>query len=142
MRTIKSGMSLGLAERYSEALEMGLSTIEDACNELNDFCYLSHGCSRHAGWWDDERNFGELIALIHSEISEAMEGGRKDDMDGHLPDYSAVAVELADAVIRIGDLAGALGIPLGDVVIAKMKYNAQRSDHKRENRAKVGGKQF
>ena len=71
-----------------------------------------------------------------------MEGGRKDAMDDHLPEYSAVAAELADAVIRIGDLAGALGINLGDVVFAKMKYNAQRLDHKRENRTKVGGKQF
>jgi NTP pyrophosphatase (non-canonical NTP hydrolase) len=109
---------------------------------MNSFCHLSHGCSRHAGWWDGERIFGELVALVHSEISEAMEGGRKDKMDDHLPDRTAVAAELADAVIRIGDLAGALNIPLGTVIVEKMRYNAQREDHKRENRAKEGGKQF
>jgi len=52
------------------------------------------------------------------------------------------AVELADAVIRIGDLAGKCGIDLGPIIAAKMEFNAVRPDHKRENRALEGGKKY
>jgi len=141
LRIITSPQSHEQAALFMNALKTALSMHEMQA-WLNHFCQLSHGCSRHSGWWDGERNFGELISLIHSEISEALEGGRRDLMDDHLPDHSAVAAELADAVIRIGDLAGALGIPLGTVVVEKMRYNAERADHKRENRSKEGGKQF
>lgn len=49
-------------------------------------------------------------------------------------------VELADAVIRIFDLAGACGYQIGDAIMEKLEYNRHRADHKRENRAKDGGK--
>ena len=78
--------------------------------------------------------------LIVSEIAEAKEGHRKGLMDDHLPDRPMIEVELADAMIRIGDLAGALGLDLGGAVIAKMRYNQTRSDHKLANRRKPGGK--
>lgn len=145
MRDINSPQDANTAGRLATIISDPNACIQE-CTELvwqlNRLCDISHGCSRHAGWWDNTRNFGELIALIHSEISEALEGGRKDRMDDHLPQFSNVAVELADAVVRITDLCGALQIPLGDVLIAKMKYNAQRQDHKRENRAADGGKKF
>ena len=113
---------------------------------LNDFADACHKASHN--WWYDadgtkkERNKGELIALMHSELSEALEGIRKDSMDDHLPDYTSEAVELVDTLIRIFDYAGAHDIDLDEVFWEKMQYNAQRADHKPENRAKEGGKKF
>ena len=102
-----------------------------------------------AGWYSDpqtgdriERNVGEMLALIHSEVSEALEGYRKNLMDDHLPHRKMIEVELADAVIRICDLAGYLGLDLASAVNEKRAYNANRADHKLENRIKDGGKAF
>lgn len=101
------------------------------------------------GWYSDpvtgkriERNVGELIALIHSEVSEALEGARKNKQDDHLPNRKAVEVEFADAIIRICDTAGYLGLDLGGAYVEKLAYNAQRADHKLENRRADGGKKF
>jgi NTP pyrophosphatase (non-canonical NTP hydrolase) len=82
------------------------------------------------------------LCLIHSEISEAMEGHRKNLMDSHIPHRSMLEVELADAVIRIADLAGALGLDLGAAIAEKMAYNATRADHKPEARAATNGKAY
>ena len=104
-----------------------------------------HGLSREAGWWDAEPT-SELIAtkfaLIHSEVSEAFEGFRKDARDTHLPHRSAVEVELADTLIRIFDLAGFLQLDLDAATMEKVAYNGSRLDHKKENREKPGGKKF
>lgn len=70
--------------------------------------------------------FAQRLALIHSEVSEALEGDRKNLMDDKLPQYKMQDVELADAVIRIFDLAGGMNIPLGEIVAAKMGYNSTR----------------
>lgn len=118
--------------------------IEVSGNVLRDAC---HRAASSAGWWDgvNPRDFGVVptkLCLIHSEISEAMEGHRKGLMDDHLPDRTMLEVELADAVIRIADLAGALGFDLGGAIAAKMAYNAQRADHKPKARNGAGGKAY
>lgn len=100
-------------------------------------------------WWVDKegkpftRNKGEMIALMHSELSECLEGVRKSIPDTHLPQYSMELVELADTVIRIFDYAEGhkLGA-LGPVIINKILYNRNREDHKREVRERAEGKKF
>ena len=121
---------------------------------------ICHGAAFKAGWWMDlptgqdhaqeVRNgtrlgkalVAEKLCLIHSEISEGMEGHRKGLMDDKLPHRTMLEVELADALIRICDLAGAMHLDLGGAIAEKLAFNAQRADHKPENRAAPGGKKF
>ena len=165
-----------------------------------------------AGWWETDtlgkvipRDRDTLYALFHSEVSEALEGKRKNLMDDHLQQYPMYVVELADTMIRIFDYFGyartlcdfdvtprgirtlgdldvesecidafnitylhyliskawysdddllfdvlgncislisAEGFNWSEIVEAKLKYNANREDHKPENRAKANGKKF
>lgn len=106
---------------------------------------LAHGNSVSAGWWDNpdtRETVPAKLCLIHSEVSEAMEGHRKDLMDDKLPHRKMIEVELADAVIRIADLCGHLGLDLEGAILEKIQFNKNRPDHKPENRAKVGGKSY
>jgi NTP pyrophosphatase (non-canonical NTP hydrolase) len=88
------------------------------------------------------RNKGELLMLMVSEISEAMEGERKNLMDDKLPHRKMAEVELVDALIRIFDYAGAYGFDLEGTFIEKMAYNADRKDHKHEARLLADGKKW
>lgn len=101
-----------------------------------------HQQNVQAGWWDNPREKGTLLCLIHSEISEAMEGERKDLVDDHLPHRKMAEVELADAIIRILDYADAFGYDIEGAINEKLEYNKHRADHKRENRSRDGGKKF
>lgn len=100
-------------------------------------------------WWVDKdgrplvRNKGEMIALIHSELSECLEGVRKSISDTHLPQYSMELVELADTVIRVFDYVEGhkLG-SLGPVILNKIIYNRRRVDHQLEARELANGKKF
>jgi len=104
-----------------------------------------------AGWWTNLVT-GELkpkgditeilakLALVHSEVSECVEGVRKGLMDDHLPHRPMAEVEAADAMIRLFDTAGHEGWDLAGAIREKLAYNAQRADHKLENRMKDGGK--
>lgn len=91
---------------------------------------------------DKARAAAVKLALIHSEVSEALEGVRRGKMDDHLPHRPSVEVELADTLIRIFDLAGYLGLDLGGAFVEKRRYNATRIDHTPEARAAAGGKKF
>ena len=120
------------------------TTLADAVRLLVDAC---HGASVKGGWWHDlatgeplQRNKLEMIALIHSEVSEAVEGIRKGINDDHLPNYPMEDVEMADALIRIFDYIGGHNLQTANALVDKLAYNANRADHKPENRAKAGGK--
>lgn len=96
-------------------------------------------------WWPEDpstRNKAEQIALMHSELSEMLEGVRKSKQDDHLPRYPAEWVEMADLLIRALDYCGGHRIPIGEVLYAKLVYNSKRDDHKPEIRSLQGGKKF
>lgn len=124
---------------------------------MKDLIKKIHQQNVDAGWWTDlatgedlrskvdeppKRNIPEMLCLVHSEISEAMEGHRKNLMDDKLPHRKMLEVELADAIIRIFDMCGGLGLDIEGAINEKMEFNAKRSDHKIENRLKENGKKF
>lgn len=117
----------------------GTVSCAEAIDALSTIC---HARSVRNGWWEKPRNPGELIALVHSEMSEALEGVRKDTQDDHCPEFKSVEVELADALHRIFDFARAGNLRIGAAFEAKCRYNDVRPDHKPENRALPGGKKF
>lgn len=115
--------------------------------DLNDYAAESHRANLR--WWEDpatwepiERNKGELLMLMVSEIAEAMEGERKGLMDDKLPHRRMAEVELVDALIRIFDYAGAYGYDLEGAYREKTAYNAQREDHTHKHRLAPGGKKW
>lgn len=88
------------------------------------------------------RNVGELLKLVVSELSEAMEGHRKNLMDDKLPHRKMFEVEIGDAFIRLFDIAGAFNLDLDGAIEEKRAYNKERKDHKIENRLAEGGKAY
>ena len=114
---------------------------------LNELAQQVH--QANIKWWQDpvtgnfiQRNKGELLMLIVSEVAEAMEGERKGLMDDKLPHRRMAEVELADALIRILDYAGGFGYDLQGAYEEKMAYNSFRKDHTHEARLAEGGKKF
>lgn len=140
------------AEFLSTSAPIPIGVLKTAFDGIANSIVSCHVLAKKSGWWhnpdgseidaQDPLIFGTKVALIHSEVSEAMEGGRKGLMDSHLPNRKAEEVELADAIIRIFDLAGARGLDLAGAMIEKLAYNQQRSDHKLSARAAEGGKTF
>lgn len=122
---------------------------ENGIKQMQDLC---HGLATRSGWWNNRHtgepldlmqvNVGEKLMLIVSEVAEAMEGHRKNLYDDKLPHRKMIEVELADALIRILDLAGFLQLDIAGATIEKLAFNQVRPDHKTENRNAPGGKAY
>lgn len=136
------------ATQFMERARVG-DRLANTHSGLQHLVWVTHTLARESGWWKEYDEMPEQyrkyfictkLFLGVSEIVEGLEGFRKSLMDDHLPNRKMLEVELADALIRIGDLAGALGLDLAGATIEKLAYNQQRPDHKPENRAAPGGK--
>lgn len=98
---------------------------------LKELAKEIHDNAVEHGWWDDPRSFPEVLALVHSEISEALEEYRNGREFTEIY-YSAKAqpegipVELADAIIRILDFCGYAGIDMDAAITEKHEYNLMR----------------
>ena len=101
--------------------------------QINDLVTASYENAKDHGWHDSTRTIGDLICLMHSELSEALEEHR----NGHSPSEvyfndtkpdkpEGIPVELADCIIRIFDFCGLHGIDLEAVLKQKMEYNRTR----------------
>jgi NTP pyrophosphatase (non-canonical NTP hydrolase) len=99
---------------------------------INSWIKVCHGIAKDKGWWETDRSFPEVCALIHSEVSEALEewrvlGDREirgvHDSQGK---PIGVPVELADILIRVFDAAGHYGIDLEEALKQKVKFNTTR----------------
>ena len=147
----------GLDERFTRLLDLYSETdaerdrladivCGDVPKSLGDLAKEIHKQAVAHGWWDDERSFPEIVALCHSELSEALEEYRSAkpaqyvviETVGEKPVIETdpqgfgerkpegIAVEMADCIIRILDWCGKKGIDIDDVVERKMAYNETR----------------
>lgn len=102
--------------------EIFISSVNQIASQVNSW---AHG----RGFYDREtpRTFAEEIALMHSELSEALEADRHGNPpDDHIPDFSGMEAELADCIIRIFDTCVERKLRLAEAILAKMDYNDGR----------------
>ncbi|UGX97372.1 hypothetical protein G6321_00020480 [Bradyrhizobium barranii subsp. barranii] len=141
--------------------EAMIEMIDDALAEYHDpalavrLCVdwltdIVHNANKH--WWTDPATGADLrneryivptkLMLTVSEIAEAMEADRKQLPDDKLPQFDGLTVEMADALFRIFDLAGAKRLPMGVAASEKFIFNITRPDHQASARMAIGGKAY
>lgn len=116
----------GIIINSTDAME-----VADDKLSVEELVYITHKNAKEKGWWEGKRSFGDLIALMHSELSEALEDYRngKNYTEIYYEENGkpcGIPIELADTVIRIFDACGYYGIDLGHAIAAKTLYNQKR----------------
>lgn len=96
-----------------------MSEIDTKGKTLNEWSEYCHRIAKEKGFWDQERNIGEALMLVVTELAEAMEGYRHNDKDNFRE-------ELADTFIRLLDLCGGLGIDIEGEIAKKSETNKKR----------------
>lgn len=103
---------------------------------FNGMATAVHDNAIKHGWWEEDRNNGEMIALMHSELSECLEGLRAGNPPSDkIPEFTCAEEELADCIVRIMDTAKKRGWNIAAAIEAKHAYNINRP-------YKHGGKAF
>lgn len=124
--------------------QMTIEAFADHFRAAADLVHL-----RNMKWWQNpetkepiQRNVGELLMLSVSELAEGMEAHRKGLNDDKLPHRPGLEVEIADCIIRLMDLSGALRLDVAGAFVEKMEFNRTRADHTHEARLQPGGKRY
>ena len=117
----------GVNEQKREVYDASRDSISIA-----EMAFQSYEMAKEKGWWDEDRDVPHCLALIHSEVSEALEAYRErgaKEIFHRLSDNKpeGFVYELADILIRVGDLAEHLGLNLDVAVQKKMEFNKKRA---------------
>lgn len=111
-----------------------------AAGQLDTLAFHIHEQNQH--WYQQEVHPGVKIALMHSELSEMLEGVRTDAASDKIPEFTSEEEEMADVLIRALDYCGWRKLRVTAAVRAKLEYNKTRADHTAAARAAPGGKKF
>jgi len=125
-------------ERLAKITDTTLSATQQAVHVINQLATVVYRWAVDKGFWESEdrelgtkRNDGEMIALMHSELSELLEAIRGANhgaylADEHCPEFSNVEIECADLIIRMLDFCGGRQLRIGEALMAKINYNYSR----------------
>lgn len=123
MTEIPEASKEAIRKEYSEEM---LKAIQELAPHMEKLASLVYKWNSLQGFWESKPNFGEKIALLHSELSEALEANRKRLNSDHIPEFLGEEEELADVFIRLLDVCSHYNFRLLDATKAKLVYNLTR----------------